>query len=145
VKSLLGALVFLVLLTALAGVGPAAADPYHGGHRHGGWHGHRDWDGWRSGYWHHGWHGGRLGWWWVVGGLWSFYSAPIYPYPSLPVVVARENPPPVVVEPNSPGAPPSGEGGYWYYCSLPKGYYPYVRECRRAWKAVSATPPGEVR
>ncbi|HAT33051.1 MAG TPA: hypothetical protein DCW29_20070, partial [Janthinobacterium sp.] len=27
----------------------------------------------------------------------------------------------------------------WYYCSQPAGYYPYVKNCLTAWRAV--TPP----
>lgn len=34
--------------------------------------------------------------------------------------------------------------GYWYYCSDPEGYYPYVNSCSTAWQQVpdSALPPG---
>jgi len=93
---------------------------------------------WRGGYWHHGWYGGRWGWWWVVGGIWYYYTAPIYPYPD-PYVPG----PVVVVQQQSQTPPPPTEAPtqYWYHCSAPEGYYPYVPECPGGWQAVPATPP----
>lgn len=105
------------------------------------WHGdierfhEHDWQLWRGGRWVHGPHGGRVGWWWIVGGVWYFYPAPVYPYP---------NPwePPVVMPPVAPGvAPPPPPTQYWYYCESAKGYYPYVPSCPGGWKAVPASPP----
>ena len=55
---------------------------------------------WRSGAWRHGSHGGRIGWWWVAGGMWYFYPQPVYPYPDTyrpPLVVVESSPPPPVV------------------------------------------------
>jgi len=50
---------------------------------------------WRGGRWHHDWHTGRYGWWWEVAGVWYFYAAPIYPYPtSVPTVVVQPVPAP---------------------------------------------------
>ena len=83
---------------------------------------------WRSGRWHHGHHDGRLGWWWIVGGVWYLYNAPVYPYPD-PYL-----PPQVVLPP----APPASQ--FWYYCPNPPGYYPYVPECRYPWERVPARP-----
>ena len=93
-----------------------------------------DWHRWRGGHWVHGHHGHRLGWWWVVGGLWYFYPRVIYPYPYIPPVVA--------VQPNQP-APAPGEAPpvqYWYYCEAAKDYYPYVPSCPAGWKMVPTTP-----
>ena len=86
---------------------------------------------WRGGHWVHTRHGGRLGWWWVVGGVWYFYPAPIYPYPD-PYV------PPVVVTPEPPAAqaPPQ----YWYYCNSARRYYPYVTSCPEGWMQVVPPP-----
>lgn len=81
---------------------------------------------WRSGRWHHGPHHGRHGWWWVVGGAWYFYPAPVYPYP----------------DPYVPGfveAPPD-DTDYWYYCPYWGQYYPYVATCPGGWQAVAAEP-----
>ena len=84
----------------------------------------RDFGRWRSGHWYHGRHGRQLGWWWVVGGAWYFYPAPVYPYPD-PYL------PPIV-------APPPGPVHFWYFCDRPRGYYPYVATCRVPWRAVPA-------
>jgi hypothetical protein len=34
----------------------------------------------------------------------------------------------------------SDAGQYWYYCSDPVGYYPYVQTCKVPWLAVSPYP-----
>ena len=89
----------------------------------------RDMGVWRGGRWFHGNHGGRAGWWWIVGGVWYFYPAPVYPYPA---------PPPEVVV--APAAVPAAQ--YYYWCGRPAGYYPYVQGCRVPWQAVPvATVP----
>ena len=104
----------------------------HEHHERGEWHGEigrfqeHDLERWGGGRWYHGHHGNRLGWWWIVGGAWYFYPNRIEPYPD-------PYQPPVVVVPPLP-APPQ----YWYYCSNPPGYYPYVASCRRAWQRVPA-------
>ena len=123
---------------------------YRGGRRHFRPRGHARWRGrgyygrhygyyryygrarWRGGYWRHGWYGRRLAWWWIVGGFWYPYPAPIYPYP---VYVPAA--PPVYS-----GPPPTQ---YWYFCSNPRGYYPYVTSCRVAWRPVPVTPPAAPR
>lgn len=123
--------------------GPATAQPSHG-RTHGapprpGWNGDihrfpdRDWHVWRGGNWVHGPHDGRLGWWWVAGGLWYFYPAPVYPYP---------NPyePPVVQLPQATLPPPTS---YWYYCEASRTYYPYVASCPAGWQRVPASPAPE--
>lgn len=73
-----------------------------------------------------------MGWWWVAGGSWYFYPAPVYPFP---------NPyePPVVQLPHAALPPPTA---YWYYCEATKSYYPYVASCPLGWQRVPATPPG---
>ena len=131
---------FLLLATACP---PAFADRYGYGHPGHGWHGDiryfhdHDYHRWRGGHWNHGWHRGYTGWWWVVGGLWYFYSAPVYPYPDpyVPPVVV-EQAPPVVQQAPAPAAPQ-----YWYYCEPAKTYYPYVTSCPAGWTRVPATPP----
>src|SRR5512142_2931843 len=55
----------------------------------------RDFARWREGHWVHRRHLGRVGWWWVAGGTWYFYPAPVYPYPE-PYAV-----------PSAPPAPPA--------------------------------------
>jgi hypothetical protein len=121
------------------------------GHGEGGWHEHEvphwghgdigpfhegDLDRWRGGHWFHGDHFGRLGWWWIVGGAWYFYPAPVYPYPDpyVPPAVVTQAPPPLTQSPPQ----------YWYYCPSVKGYYPYVAECPEGWRLVAPQmpPPG---
>ncbi len=141
----------MVILAAAAAVAvcsaPAAADEY--GHDHGYGHdrdygrgpgpggdhwrgdighfGEHDLARWRGGQWWHGMHGGRPGWWWIVGGMWYFYPAPVYPFPNpyLPPMVAP---------------PPPGQVVY-YYCGNPPGYYPYVPACPMPWQMVPAAAP----
>ncbi len=132
-------LVLRLALAAFAGLGGLAGFAGLGGasaaaaERHERWEGdiHRfndhDWERWHRGRWYHGRHGGRLGWWWIVGGVWYFYPQPIYPYPD-PYV------PPGVV-PAPPVAPPPPPAAY-YYCDNPRGYYPYVPACRLPWRVV---------
>jgi hypothetical protein len=94
-----------------------------------------DWAVWHGGHWEHGEHGGRLGWWWIAGGVWYFYPFPIYPYPDPyipPVVSAAPVPAEVLPPPPTPSA--------WYFCPSAKGYYPYVPSCPEGWKAVAANP-----
>jgi hypothetical protein len=117
------------LIPALAAAGfavalhtPPALAQHHDEH----WHDNdihhfndHDYGVWRGGHWFHGPYGGRTGWWWIVGGVYYFYPAPIYPYPD-PYV-----PPAVAPSPT-----------YWFYCGNPQGYYPYVPQCSVPWQQV---------
>ena len=94
-----------------------------------------DWQVWRGGRWLHAQHGGRWGWWWVVGGVWYFYPAPVYPYPD-PYVP----PPASIVTPSASNPPPPPVPQNWYYCDGAKAYYPYVATCPGGWRSVPATP-----
>ena len=41
------------------------------------------------------------------------------------------------------GAPSANN--YWYYCTDPAGYFPYVQSCNKAWMPVvpqAVPPPG---
>ncbi|MGB8363481.1 MAG: hypothetical protein WCE20_02985, partial [Rhizomicrobium sp.] len=45
-----------------------------------------------------------------------------------------------------PAPPPSGQAEpgqaqSWYFCSDPKGYYPYVQSCKSGWQPVPVVPP----
>lgn len=79
---------------------------------------------WQGGHWRHQRHGGRLGWWWVVGGLWYYYPEPVYPYPD-------------PFAPPLAGRPLAG-GRYWYYCQSAEQYYPYATACPEGWRPVPA-------
>ena len=139
-KALTVAILFAISLPASADHDDRhGGDGRHDGYR-GGWHGdirhfdRHDYHVWRSGGWRHVWHRGRLGWWWVVGGVWYFYPEPVYPYPNpyIPPFVVAQPPP-------HPTAPPPVQ--YWYFCASSNGYYPYVPSCPDGWKTVPATPP----
>jgi surface antigen len=122
------AILVTAAVTATSLPGSASAEP------RGRWRGeiHRfqehDFEHWRRGRWWHGWHEGREGWWWLAGGVWYWYPAPIYPYPD------PYQPPGVLVP---PGFQPSQ---VWYYCQSPAGYFPYVPACSVPWQAVPAAP-----
>ncbi len=62
----------------------------------------------------------------------GYWGAPYYPYYPAPAYY----PAPIVVAPPAPTQYVEREqpvqSGYWYYCETSRGYYPYVRECRRA-------------
>jgi hypothetical protein len=123
------------IAAAAALVQPSWAD-HHDEHFHGDighFHEH-DWALWRGGRWHHVAHDGRLGWWWVAGGVWYFYPAPVYPYPD------PYAPPVVTVAPRPSAAPPPPAPQSWYYCEAARGYFPYVPSCPGGWRAVPATP-----
>ena len=90
---------------------------------------------WVGGGWHHEMHNGRLGWWWVAGGLWYFYPAPVYPYPTYVADIYDEPP----VAPVAPVA--NAQPGVWYYCSANGAYYPYTQSCPVPWTPVAPTPP----
>ena len=121
---------------------------WNGGWNHGGWN-HGWWNGgWHGGgWWHNGWHGGWWGWGypgWCCNGWgnsvsFSFGFPVAYPYYAYPVAVP-ESPPVTVVQPAAaPGPAPQQS---WYFCSNPKGYYPYVQNCSSGWSSVPVTPPG---
>ena len=128
----------VVVLVALCGaIGAARSWADDRGRREDGRHGdiHRfheeDLRQWHGGHWVHDRHAGRLGWWWVVGGVWYFYPTPVYPYPD-PYV------PPTVVAPPAP--PPPAPTQYWYYCARARAYYPYVTSCPEGWMQVVPPP-----
>jgi hypothetical protein len=62
-----------------------------------------------------------------------YYGSPYY-YPQ-----AAGSPPVYVEQGSDQGAAP--QSNYWYYCSNPDGYYPYVKECPGGWQRVVPQPP----
>jgi hypothetical protein len=64
---------------------------------------------------------------------------PYYPYP--PAVITVPSQPPVYIEKELDRSSSGRPGGYWYYCTDPPGYYPYVKECGEEWQPVPAQPP----
>jgi len=87
----------------------------------------------------------------VMGPDWPYFPPTYYhPYysPGYPPAVIVQSPPvvespPVYIEQGN-AAPPavSQPDNYWYYCSSPQGYYPYIKECPAGWERVQPqTPP----
>jgi len=137
----------------LASAGP----PPHGGgryvgHHHGG--AHRPYypavrpvyPGWRAGYW-----GPRAGIYVgapVYGSGWPYawgasYAVPYgvpyaVPYGVAPLVVTTAPAPQVIVQP----AQSVPADSYWYYCTQPAGYFPYVQNCSQPWMKVVPQVPG---
>ena len=123
-----------------------------GGYRGGGgqWSGYHggggQWGGYRGGYgggWHGGGYRGYGGWYggWYGPGLGIYLGGPAYwgawPYPYYgaypayyPYAVYGSDEPTVYVEPQQEAAPAAAY--YWYYCTDPAGYYPYVQNCSKA-------------
>jgi hypothetical protein len=132
---------------------------WHGSGWHGGaWHGNR----WHGGGWHNsGWRGG---WWgpnvgvvvggpgfWGWGGGWGWGGWGGWaPWPttvttSFPIVTNVTTFPAdssafeigasggFLPAPQQPVVNPSN---FWYYCTDPAGYFPYVQSCSRAWMQV---------
>jgi hypothetical protein len=130
-KKLITHLFLSVLLIPLFTAQPVLADD----HRHGHWHGDikhfddHDRARWEHGHWYHGAHQGRNGWWWVLDAGWYFYPQPVYPYPN-PFV------PPVAGMAVAPAPLPTVVAAKYYYCTNPRGYYPYVPACYRPWRLV---------
>lgn len=145
--------IILTLLLALATSLPAqSAPPRSGGGGSGG--GYRG--GGHGGHYHHG--GGTR---WSIGvgfGGYPFWGGyypwgypyayyPYYPYyPYSPAYYAApavqqdttyiERPVSQAQQQQQPQAPT----GYWYYCSEPGAYYPYIKECPAGWQRVAPQP-----
>lgn len=83
-------------------------------------------------------------------GPWFYppYSPYYYPYPPIVTVPAYPNivtvppSPPVYIEKGSESSGPAGPAtSYWYYCTDPQGYYPYVKDCQTSWMTVLPQAP----
>ena len=89
---------------------------------------------WRGGNWHHEEYMGRMGYWWIVGGVRYFYDAPVYPYPVVVAPVMYEIPVATVAVPVERPAPvfvPQAQT-VRYYCPG-VGYAPAVQNCPNGW------------
>ncbi len=103
---------------------------------------------WRGGRWNNTCFGGRCGWWWLSGGLWYFYTQPIYPYPAVVSGIQYADPAVVVPGPSVVTAPPmpapthiEPPPQFWYYCDNPQGYFPAVQTCDTQFRQVDKPPP----
>jgi hypothetical protein len=120
-KSLI-AMVAGVLLLAFT---PVLAGPHGGGYRGGGHHG--------GGYW-----GPRVGIYYGGLGYGHGYGYG-YPYVYAPMVITTESLPQTLIQQDAPaGETTQNEPAthYWYYCTQPAGYFPYVQNCSQPWMKV---------
>lgn len=96
----------------------------------------------RDGHGHRGHHHGGVRWGVHIGVPFGWYYPPSYwygaPWYNPPVFVQS---PPVYIERGTAPAEPDDDAYYWYHCSRPEGYYPYIKECPGGWKKVVPTPP----
>ena len=64
-----------------------------------------------------------------------------YPYYPPRTVTIRQQP-----DTYSSQSVPADKPTYWYFCTEPEGYYPYVKHCPKGWlKVVPSTTPDDVR
>lgn len=67
------------------------------------------------------------------------YAVPyVLPYAAAPLVVTTATAPQVIVQ----SAPQAGADSFWYYCTQPAGYFPYVQSCSQQWMKVVPQVPG---
>jgi hypothetical protein len=79
----------------------------------------------------------------LVRALWSYYYPGYYPpyYPPA-AAVAPSEPPQYVEQGNvSNHGAPGDANAWWYHCSRPEGYYPYVKDCPGGWQRVPPQQP----
>jgi len=115
----------------------------YGGGGHGGYGGHYS-GGFRGGYGA----GSSFGFYWGFPYYSYPYSYPYFPYSRYGYGYPYYYPPTVITVPTTPPVyiqqtPPTSRQyptGYWYYCSAPEGYYPYIKECPNGWRQVDPTP-----
>ena len=113
---------------------------YHGGYR-GGYYGRGFYPYWGFGL---GW--GLWGWpllGWAYAG-WPYYSYGGYPYLGWPYYSSAYHSD-VITTPPVYNEPEQQQANYWYYCTNPQGYYPYIRNCPGGWLTVvpNGTPPNQ--
>lgn len=108
--------------------------------------------GWNAGYWgpRGGWYYGGPGYWgaWPYAAAWSVglgAYAVGYPYVTTPLVVNTVSTPQVYIEQEAAAPAPQAApaASYWYYCTQPAGYFPYVKDCSQPWMKVVPQVPGE--
>lgn len=137
--------ILLIICSLFSGVNLARDG---GGHGHGGgnYGGHYGGHGGYGGHYRsYGGHGGHSSFGFYLGSPFYGYGYPYngfpyYPYYAPPTIVTVQSTPPVYIQ-QSPPAAQQYPAGYWYYCSNPEGYYPYVKTCPNGWQQVEPTPP----
>jgi hypothetical protein len=69
---------------------------------------------------------------------WWGPAYPSYPYHTPRTVIIRQQPETYSQQPQQAPKP-----AYWYFCTEPEGYYPYVKNCPKGWLKVVPTPTPE--
>lgn len=119
--------------------------PFYGGYRPV-YAGYRPgYPGWGAGYW-----GPRVGVYYGGPGYWGAWPygwnvGYAWPYAVAPLVVNAAPAPQVFIQQEPLAAAPApapAEPSYWYYCTQPAGYFPYVQDCAHAWMKVVPQVPG---
>lgn len=130
------AFLVLILSTTIAVVAfGAESHGGHGGGHGGGYRGHGVY-GWHGGFRGGIWIGPTWGPWW--GEPWWGYSYPYYnPYYYEPPIQQQ----PSIYMQQEPTQ--EKESYYWYFCTKPEGYYPYVKRCPGGWLKVVPAPPSD--
>ena len=90
--------------------------------------------------------GGHVGIGVVIGPSWGWpYYPPSYYYPNYyapyPPTVVIQSPPIYVEKDTAASSPAQLAENFWYFCSSPQGYYPYIKECPAGWQKVIPHPP----
>jgi hypothetical protein len=85
--------------------------------------------------------GPGLYWGWPYFYGWPYYGYSygypyVYDYAYPNYTYAYPAQPEYYVEPAPQGASSATTQTYWYYCTEPKGYYPYVTNCTQPWLRV---------
>ncbi len=106
------------------------AGPPRGGYHGGGYH--------RGGYW-----GPGVG---IYYGGFGYGYGWGYPYVYAPIVITTESVPQVLIQQDAQvGAATQNEppANFWYYCTQPAGYFPYVQNCSQPWMKVVPQIPSD--
>lgn len=75
---------------------------------------------------------------WYWGGPPVVYTVPSsmpFGYAAAPALAVEVQEPQTYVQHAPPQ--PAEQAGFWYYCTEPAGYHPYVQQCSRPWIAVN--------
>jgi hypothetical protein len=101
------------------------------------WHGNN----WHGNGWYGGWYGPSVGFYLGYPGYWGWPYAYGYPYGYASYAYADAYPAYAPSQPtyyfeDTARAPQAAAPAYWYYCTDPAGYYPYVRNCASPWVPV---------
>jgi hypothetical protein len=62
-----------------------------------------------------------------------------------PLVINTNPAPQVYVQQDAPAEQALPATSYWYYCTQPAGYFPYVKECSQQWMKVVPQVPSNTR